>query len=84
MASQMKITVEISDPLLIKARDMAMREGVTLRTLVERGLRSIVTEANTDASFKLRRASFKGEGLRQALRRASWDRIIALAYGRRS
>jgi hypothetical protein len=60
----MKITVEISDPLLRTAREMATHERVALRTLVERGLRRLVTEAKTDAPFKLRRASFKGKGLR--------------------
>ena len=34
----MKTTVAISDPLLREARELAAREGVTLRTLVERGL----------------------------------------------
>ncbi|MPZ29947.1 MAG: DUF2191 domain-containing protein [Rhodospirillales bacterium] len=80
----MKITVEISDPLLHKAREMATLEGVALRTLVERGLRRVVAEAKTDAPFKLRRASFKGKGLRPALRSASRDGILSLAYGRRS
>jgi hypothetical protein len=79
----MKITVEISDPLLRKAREMATHEGVALRTLVERGLRRVVTEAKTDAPFKLRRASFKGKGLHPALRRTSWDGILCLAYERR-
>ena len=40
----MKTTIEISDPLLREARKLAEREGVTLRALVERGLRRVVTE----------------------------------------
>ena len=42
----MKTTVEISDPLLREARKLAEREGVTLRALVERGLRRVVTETS--------------------------------------
>jgi hypothetical protein len=79
----MKVTVEISDPLLRKAHKVATREGVALRTLVERGLHRVVSEAKTDAPFKLRRASFKGKGLRPALRSASWDDILSFAYRHR-
>ncbi len=76
----MKTTVEISDPLLREARKMAAREGVTLRTLIERGLHRIVTEPKQTAPFKLRRGSFKGKGLRPELRDASWDRIRDIIY----
>jgi hypothetical protein len=76
----MKTTVEISDPLLREARKMAAREGVTLRTLIERGLHRVVTETKQATPFKLRRGSFKGKGLRLELRDASWDRIRDLIY----
>ena len=49
----MKTTIEISDPLLREARRLAEREGVTLRALVERGLRRVVTETKPGAPFKL-------------------------------
>ena len=58
----MKTTVEISDALLREVRDLAAREGVTLRTLVERGLHRIVAETKHSAPFKLRRATYKGKG----------------------
>ena len=76
----MKTTIEISDPLLREAHKVAKRECVTLRTLVERGLRRVVTETKPDAPFKLRRASFKGEGLQADAHGASWDRPRDLAY----
>ena len=56
----MKTTVEISDSLLREVRRLAAREGVTLRTLVERGLHHVLSETKHRAPFKLRRASFKG------------------------
>jgi hypothetical protein len=76
----MKTTIEISDPLLREARKLAEREGVTLRALVERGLRRVVAETRPGAPFKLRRASFKGRGLKADLRGASWDKLRDLAY----
>ena len=76
----MKTTIEISDPLLREARKLAEREGVTLRALVERGLRRVVTETKPGAPFKLRRATFKGRGLKADLRGASWDKLSDLIY----
>ena len=76
----MKTTVEISDPLLREVRELAAREGVTLRTLVERGLHRVISETKRDAPFKLRRASFKGKGRQPELSEASWDRVRDLVY----
>jgi hypothetical protein len=76
----MKTTVEISDSLLREVRKVAAREGVTLRTLVERGLHRVVAETKPGVPFKLRRASFKGKGLNPELGEASWDRLRDLAY----
>jgi hypothetical protein len=79
----MKTTIEIADPLLYEARKLAAREGLTLRAMVERGLHNVIAEARNGAHFKLRRASFKGKGLRPELRDASWDRLRDLAYAER-
>ena len=76
----MKTTVEISDSLLREARKTAAREGVTLRMLIERGLQRVIAETNPGIPFKLRRASFKGKGLRRGLRDASWEHIRDLPY----
>jgi hypothetical protein len=72
--------VEISDPLLREARKLAAREGVTLRTVIERGLHRVITETKQGTPFKLRRASFKGKGLQPDLRHASWERVRDLVY----
>jgi hypothetical protein len=76
----MKTTVEISDSLLREARRLAAREGLTLRALVERGLHRVIAETTHGAPFKLRRASFKGKGLRPELQHAPWDRLRDLTY----
>jgi hypothetical protein len=77
---QMKTTVEISDALLREVRQVAAREGVTLRNLVERGLHRVLAETKNSVPFKLRRASFKGRGLQAELREASWDTLRDLTY----
>ena len=76
----MKTTVEISDALLHQARQTAAREGVTLRTLIERGLRHVVSETGPAAPFKLRRASFCGGGLQPEFAAASWERVRDAVY----
>lgn len=76
----MKTTVEISDSLLREVRELAAREGVTLRTMMERGLHRVVAETKHGAPFKLRRASFKGQGLQAEFRGASWDRVRETVY----
>jgi hypothetical protein len=76
----MKTTLEISDPLLREARKLAARERTTLRALVEQGLRRVVTERQRRPVFRLRKASFKGRGLRPEFQDAAWERVRDLAY----
>ena len=76
----MKTTVEISDGLLEEARAAAAREGVTVRALIERGLRGVVREAAERKPFKLRRASFKGKGRQPEYETAGWDQVRDAIY----
>ena len=76
----MKTTVEVSDSLLEEARKLAAREGTTVRALVEEGLRRVVAQRKRAVPFRLRKASFKGNGLQPTLAGASWDRIRDMAY----
>lgn len=76
----MKITIEIASALLEEARTLASRGGTTVRALVEEGLCRIVAERKRAASFRLRRATFKGSGLQPHLAGVSRDQIRDLAY----
>ena len=76
----MKTTVEISDALLREVRQVAAREGVTLRNLVERGLHRVLAETKNSVPFKLRRASFKGKGRQPEFRETSWEALRDLIY----
>jgi len=76
----MKTTVDISDSLLEEVRKAAAREGRTIRDFVEEGLRKVLAERKKTAIFRLRKASFKGRGLRPEIAGGSWDRIRDLTY----
>ena len=81
MGHAMKTTIDIADPLLQEARKIAAREGMTLRALVEQGLRQVVTQKKKPQKrFKLRDASFGRGGLRPELKDASWQEIVDLSY----
>jgi hypothetical protein len=69
--------IEIEQSLLRAARELAKHEGVTIREIVERA------ESRRGPSFKLRRASFKGNGLQPALREGAWEDLRDLSYGNR-
>ena len=80
MGAHMKTTIEIADPILNQARKLAAREGVTLKALVELGLRRVIAEKKAGGEFRLRSASFKGKGLQPAAKQAGWEGLRALAY----
>jgi hypothetical protein len=80
MFTHMKTTVEIPDTLLAAARRVAARDGLTLRQLVEEGLRRVVGDRRNDQPYQLRRATFRGQGLQPGLADASWERIRDLTY----
>lgn len=76
----MKTTVEIAEKLARAAKAHAAREGTTLRELVERGLRLVLREPELGKSFRLRDASFRGNGLQPEFRGAGWERIREASY----
>lgn len=75
----MKTTVDISDSLLDEARRVVAREEITLRALFEEGLRRSLDERKQPKRFRLRRASFKGRGLRAEVS-GSWERLRDHSY----
>ena len=80
----MKTTIEIADPLLEEAKQVALKQGITLRVLFEEGLRAVL-QSRTNAGrqpFQLRDGSFKG-GKGLADPSLSWEQIRDLSYGKR-
>jgi hypothetical protein len=80
MVRPMKTTVEIPDALLVEAREIAAREGITVRALIEDGLRRILDDRKASRSFRLRRVTFNGQGLHPDVSGWSWESIRDLAY----
>ena len=76
----MKTTVEIPDSLLRAAKRRAIREGTTVRALVERGLRLVVADRQPSGPFRLRDATFAGDGLAEGQALQDWDALRDLIY----
>ena len=77
----MKTTLDISDPLLDQARRIAARDGETLRSLVEQGLRKVVAERSARPKpFKLRDCSVGTPGVQSEYEKLSWEEKRALIY----
>jgi hypothetical protein len=78
--NHMKTTIHIPDALLEEARELARRQQTTLKALIEEGLRRVVEERQKPTKFKLRDASFGGQGLQPEFSNASWEQIRAAIY----
>ena len=76
----MKTTVHIPDSLLEEARNIANQERTTIKALVEEGLRHAIDERKKKCVFRLRKATFKGNGLQPDALAASWEKIREMSY----
>ncbi len=67
----MKTTVEIADALFHDARAIAVARSMTMRQIIEEGLRKVIAES-APPPFQLQDGAFGGEGL---VRPMNWDEI---------
>ena len=81
MVAHMKTTIDIADPLFAAAKKAAAERGTTLRDLVELGLRKVLEDEPRKKPFKMRDASFRGDGLTPEMQGASWDKWLDVIYG---
>jgi cytidylate kinase len=77
MVSHMKTTINISDSILLRSKEVATREGITLRELFEQALRRALEERERHDGFGLADASVGGDGLQLG---QSWELPRELAY----
>jgi hypothetical protein len=80
MGTHMKTTIEIADDLLDRAKRKAKQENKTLREIIEDALRHQLTSKSTK-SFRLKRHSFKGKGLKSSVIEGKWETIRDRIYG---
>ena len=74
----MKTTVEFPDALLMGAKRYAVAHGMTLKEVLQAGLRNVLaSDRSGSRPFRLKRCAFKGKGLAQNL---DWDRIRDKIY----
>lgn len=72
----MKRTITISEPLLAEAKRIAWREGLSVRALVEEGLRQAIASRCCRQPFVLRNASFRGQGVRPGVVEGGWSKLL--------
>ncbi len=80
MVTHMKTTIDLSDALFTEARRVADENHTTLRALIEAGLRTVLASKQQPRTFRLRKASFGGQGLQSQVAGETWERIRELAY----
>lgn len=79
-----KTTIELSDDLALAAKQYATRHGLTLRAVIEDGIRSTLRiEQESRTRFRLRDASVGGSGLQAEFRGGEWSKTREAAYGKR-
>jgi hypothetical protein len=75
-----KTTIEISDNLLSRAKQLAREQEVTLRSLVEAGLLQVLKERSQRTNTPIQPVVFGGNGLRPELKDRPWQTIRDAAY----
>ena len=76
----MKTTIEIAPALLERGKRIARDEEVTLRALVEEGLRKVITEREERPAFTLRKVPFTGGGFGRGFEGGPWNHLRDAAY----
>jgi hypothetical protein len=80
----MKTTIDIADPLLRRAKQLAARRHTTLRQVIEEALRrALEAEARGRSAQPLQTHTVRGRGLQPGLSWDDWNALRSLAYEER-
>lgn len=81
MLRRMRTTLDLPDPLLLKAQKVARQRKTTFRAIMAEALRRyLAAEETPRRPFKLPDRSFQGDGLVEGLSNTDWTRIRDLSY----
>jgi hypothetical protein len=80
MVTHMKTTIEIAPAILERGKQLAREEHVTLRALVEEGLRNVIAVRERKSAFRLGRIHFTGGGFCEGFEVPSWERMREAIY----
>jgi hypothetical protein len=78
MVTHMKTTIEISQPLLLRAKARARERRITLRSLIEESLAIALDQPQL--ATRVQPVTFKGKGLSREFEGASWDQLREAIY----
>ncbi len=78
MVTHMKTTIDIADSLLLRAKDRARVQRITLRSLIEKSLAATLDHPIPVTT--VRPVTFKGNGLSREFEDAPWNKIRAAIY----
>ena len=78
----MKITLDIQDELLSRAKRHAQRTGRPLRAVVEEGLRQVLSTESSRGQYHLPDHSVGEAGGRDPLEAYSWQDLREVIYGK--
>ncbi len=76
----MRTTIDLPDDLYRQVKVAAAREGVTLRSIIERGLRNELARLKA-GSYQLPDLSFGGQGISSDIDEEDWPTIRDMVYG---
>lgn len=81
----MKTTVDIADSLFRQAKAAVEDGGVTMRQLIEDGLRGVLAKRHlaSKKTFRLGELPTQGGGFRPDFKHASWQQMLDESYNGR-
>ncbi len=77
----MKTTIDIADNLFREAKQVARKDGVTIKSLVDEGLEDVLRRRMKKVRVGVKPVVFQGDGLDPAWVGAGWEAIRDEIHG---